>query len=150
MRSMALRPIDEELRIERNPAIRAGVELHHPAVDPFGIELRIDGAVERIGEVDAFAIAADLDHLGAAIELAVLGAGMRRARDDSADPHFARELWLERIAYVVLLQIAGAPARDIAEAIVHGQIDISDERRHGFESLQERRQKLRLGRLGGD
>src|SRR5947209_15245893 len=69
MRPMALRPIDEELRIERNPAIRARVELHHPAVDSLGIELRIDGAVKRIGEVDALPVAADLHHLRPAIEL---------------------------------------------------------------------------------
>ena len=32
VRSMRLRPLDEEFRIERNAALRPGVELHHPAV----------------------------------------------------------------------------------------------------------------------
>src|SRR5437879_3932652 len=81
VRPMRLRPLDEEFRIERNAARGLGVELHHPAVDSIGIELRVDGAVERVGEIHPFAVPADLDHLRAAAERAVLGARMARARD---------------------------------------------------------------------
>src|SRR5215813_14007794 len=76
MRAMRLRPLDEKFRIERDSAFRPGVELHHPAVDSLGIELRIDRAVERVGEIDPLAVAADLDHLRAAVQRAVRGLGM--------------------------------------------------------------------------
>src|SRR5690348_4731034 len=133
---MALRPIDEELWIERDPAGGVGIELDHPAVDALRVELRIDGAVKRVGEINATAIAADLDHLRSASELAVLRRRVARARDDSADAYFAGQLWIERVRYVVLLQIAGAPASHVEQAIVHRQIDIRDERRNSFEALE--------------
>src|SRR5215469_4404220 len=63
MRQVPFRPGQEELRIEGKAAVRIGVELHHPAVEPALVELRVDRAVERVGEVDAPAVAADLDHL---------------------------------------------------------------------------------------
>src|ERR1051325_7205452 len=78
VRALPFRPVDEEFRIEGHAAVRLDVELHHPAIDAFRIELRIDRAVERIGEIDAPPVTADLDHLRAAIELAVLGARMAR------------------------------------------------------------------------
>jgi len=46
VRSMVLRPFDEEFRIERNAVFGLCVELHHPAVDSIGIQLRIDAAIE--------------------------------------------------------------------------------------------------------
>src|SRR5680860_1058729 len=66
MRAVALRPGHEEARIEFDAAIGASVELDHPALDPVGIELRIDCAIERIGKVDPLPVTADLDHLRAA------------------------------------------------------------------------------------
>ena len=147
----ALRPVDEELRVEGDAAIRAGVELHHPAVDALGIELRVDGAIERVGEVDALAVAADLDHLRAAVERAVLGApdGWRatRCRRSCTLPV---SFGLERIGDVVLVQVARSPAGDVEEAVVHRQVDVGDERRHGLEALEHRRQQVRIGRLGRD
>src|SRR5215467_3085440 len=74
VRPMSFRPGHEEFRVERKPAIRVGVELHHPAVETALVELRIDRAVERVGEIDASAVAADFDHLRSATELAVLRA----------------------------------------------------------------------------
>ena len=71
MRPVALRPFDEELRIELNAAAGIDIELHHPAVDSLRIELRIDRAVKRVGEIDAFAVAADLHHLRPAVERSV-------------------------------------------------------------------------------
>src|SRR5580693_6729895 len=63
MRALALRPIDEEIGIEGDAAAGPDVQLHHPAVDAFGIELRVDGSVKRIGEKDAPAVPAHFDHL---------------------------------------------------------------------------------------
>jgi hypothetical protein len=88
--------LHEEFGIEGAAAIGAGIELHHPAVDAFRIELRIDRAVERVGEIDALAVAADLNHLRAAVER-TLCSRMRRPRHDSADAHLAGELRIERV-----------------------------------------------------
>src|SRR5437588_711512 len=74
VRQLSLGPGDEEFRVELEAAIGAGVELHHPAVESAFVELAVDRAIERIGEIDAPAVAADLDHLRPAGELAVLGA----------------------------------------------------------------------------
>src|SRR5262245_18796538 len=76
MRELTLRPGDKELRVEGNAARRIDVELDHPAVETALVELRVDRAVERIGEIDPLAVAADLDHLRPAGKLAVLRAGM--------------------------------------------------------------------------
>src|SRR5262245_39943206 len=81
------RPPHKEPGIEGDAAVRIGVELHHPTLDTVGIELRVNGTVERIGKVDAFAVTADLDHLRSAAQCAVFGAGMRGPRDDAPDPH---------------------------------------------------------------
>src|SRR3954452_9028661 len=110
---MALWPVDEKFRIEGHPATRLHIELDHPSVEAALVELRIDSSIERIGEIDPAAIPADLDHLRAATELSILRPRMRCPRDNAADPHFARELGIERIGDIVLLQIAGAPARHV-------------------------------------
>src|SRR5262245_36545020 len=94
MRAVAFRPGDEEARVEGDAAVRARVELHHPAVDAVRIELRIDRAVERVGEIDALSVPADLDHLRAAVQ-GTARPRVRRARDDAADPDRAGELGLE-------------------------------------------------------
>ena len=101
MRALSLRPVDKEFRIESDAAARLGVELDHPAVDPVGVELRVDGAVKRIGEIDPPPVAAYFDHLWTAAEFAVLRARMVRARDNAADPHLAGELGIERIGYLL-------------------------------------------------
>src|SRR5215469_5076512 len=106
MRPMAGRPVDKEIAVELDAAVGLGIDLDHPTVKALGVELRVDRAVERIGEVNAAAVAANLDHLRSAIEWR--GAfGMRGARHDSADPHLAGQPWIERIADIVLLEIAG-------------------------------------------
>src|SRR5262249_47611440 len=115
---VALRPVDEEFRVEANAAFGLGIELDHPAVNAVGIELRIDRPIEGVGEIDPPPVAADLDHLRAAVELAVLGAGMDGARNDAADAHFPGQLGIERIGDVILLEVAGAPARHVKEAVV--------------------------------
>src|SRR4051794_9044875 len=63
MRKVTLRPVEEELRVAGDPTVLADVELDHPAVQALVVELLVDGAIERVGEVDAPAVAADLDHL---------------------------------------------------------------------------------------
>src|SRR6202022_1123731 len=123
MRQLSLRPFDKEFRIEGKSAVRIGVELDHPAVESALVELRIDCAIERVGEIDPPGVAAHFHHLRSATELAILRTGMGSARDDAADAHLAGELGIERIRYVVLLQVARAPERDIEEAFGHGEVD---------------------------
>src|SRR5262249_61910733 len=106
MRQMPLGPGDEEPGIEGNAAIGVGVELHHPAVESACIELAVDRTIERVGEIDAPAVAADLDHLRPAGKLAVLRPGVAGAGDDAADPYLAGELGIERVGDVVLPQVA--------------------------------------------
>src|SRR4051812_42097813 len=60
VRAMRLWPFDEELVVEADTSGRIGVELHHPTLDAIGIKLRIDGTVERVGEIHAPPVAADL------------------------------------------------------------------------------------------
>ena len=55
MRQVSCRPFDEELLIELDAAIRMSVELHHPAVKSAMVELPVDRAIERVGEIDALA-----------------------------------------------------------------------------------------------
>ena len=70
------------------------VELDHPAVDALGVELRVPGGVQRVGQVDALAVAADLDHLRAAVDGA--RGRVRRVADDPADAHAAGLLRVAR------------------------------------------------------
>src|SRR5215217_2666022 len=60
--------VEEEVGVEGHPTGRVSVELDHPALDALGIELRVPGQVEGVGDIDAAAIAADLDHLRSAVE----------------------------------------------------------------------------------
>src|SRR5882724_5749258 len=124
MRPVAHGPLDEEFRIEGDATLGLRVKLYHPAVDAIWIELRIDRAVERVGEIDPSAIAADLDHLRSAVERPVLGARMRCSRDDTPDAHFARHFRLGWVGDVVLLHVACSPTGNIEKAIVHRQIDV--------------------------
>ena len=110
--------------------------------------MRINRAVKRIGEIDPPAVAADLDHLRTAVQGAVSGAGMGGARNDAADAHPAGLLRLERIRYVILDHVAGPPAGDVKKPVVHRQVDIGDQRRHGLEALQQRRKDIGIRRLG--
>src|SRR3954467_15346788 len=97
--------LDEEVGVAREVAF--AVELDHPAVDALGIELLVPARVERVRQVDALAVAAHLDHLGAAVDLAARrGAG---APDDPAKVHRAGLLGVARVADVVALELARAP-----------------------------------------
>ena len=57
---------------------------------------------------------------------------------------------LEGVGDVELLQLAGAPAGDVEELVVDAQLDVGDQRRHGLERLEGRRQLVLLRRLGRD
>src|SRR5207248_6437575 len=60
--------LNKELFIEFHPAFWIIVDFHHPALYSIGIELFVPRGVERVSEIDALAVAADLNHLRSAIE----------------------------------------------------------------------------------
>src|SRR5260370_42144822 len=117
MRPVRGRPLDQEARIELNAALGRRIELHHPALETIGIKLFVDGAIQRIGEIHAAAVAAYLDHLRSAVQVAASSLRVRFARYDAADSHCTRELRCERIGHVVLPQVAGTPAGDVEKTV---------------------------------
>src|SRR3954471_14593708 len=76
---------DEELWIEGHAAVRRDVDARHPAPNAVGVELRVPRGVERVREIDASAVATDLDHLRPAIQRALAGLRVRRPPDDATD-----------------------------------------------------------------
>jgi hypothetical protein len=51
----------------RRCPVGIGIKLHHPAFDAVAVELWIDRAIKRAGELHTLAVVADLDHLRAAV-----------------------------------------------------------------------------------
>src|SRR5215218_4528430 len=99
--------VEEEVLVEGHSPVLRRVQLHHPALDAVRIELGVPGEVERVRDVDASPVAADLDHLRSAVERA----GRRRVpvtAHDAADPDRTGLLGVEGVRHVVLLQLTGA------------------------------------------
>ena len=126
------------------------INLRHPSADPVRIELLVPGAIERVGEVDPPPVAADFHHLRAAVQ--------RLSRTASDAPRAGR---CRRASRPVSFGLNGsetsycrssprAPAGDVQEPVVEREIDVGDQRRHGLEALQQRRQLFGIGGLGGD
>ncbi len=148
MRAIAVGEFDPVVVGERQPAVRPRMREHLRARHAVRIELVVPRRIQRIGPVHAPAVAADLDHLRAACEPAAVR--VRRTARDAADAYRPREHRIVRIRHVVLAHLAGAPARHVQEAVVERQVDVGHERRHRAESLQQRRQLIGRGRLGGN
>src|SRR4029077_8546670 len=87
--TMWRRPFHEESLVEGDASARLGVELYHPSLDPVGIELGVDGAIKRVGDVHALAIAADLARLSTPRQRSILGVWMCGLRHDATDPDLA-------------------------------------------------------------
>src|SRR4249919_325420 len=117
MRQVAIGPGQEEVFVKFDPTLWLGVDLDHPSLDPIGIKLAIDCAVERIGEVDAASIATDLYHLGSAIKR-LTAPWMRGAGDNATNAQFPSKFRLERVGDVVLVKLACAPAGDVKVLVV--------------------------------
>ncbi len=148
MRAIAVGELDPVVVGERQSALRPDMREYLRGRHAVRVELVVPRRIERVGPVHAPAVAADLDHLRAARERAAVR--VRRAAHDAADAHRPREHRVVRIRHVVLAHLAGAPARHVEEAIIERQVDVGHERRHGAESLQQRRQFVGRGRLGRD
>src|SRR6266487_3211407 len=104
-------PVREEPRVDDEPApVRVGVELGRPGPDPAGVEDEVPRPVQRVGDVDAPAVAADLDHLRPAAEPLAGRGRVRLAPYDPAELDRAGLARVERVGDVVLLEFPCAPA----------------------------------------
>src|SRR5690242_3493823 len=105
--------LEEEALVKTDAAALGDVQLGHPGAYAVRVELLVPRTVERVGEVDALAVAGDLAHLRAAGQWLIRPRRVRHAPDNAAEPDRADLARVERVAHVVLLQFAGAPARDV-------------------------------------
>src|SRR5581483_7131418 len=101
-----------------------GVEFGHPRADAPGIEHLVPRSVERVGDVDAPAVAADLHHLRPAAQRHVWHARMRLAPHDPAEPHRRRLLRVKWVADVELLEFTCRPTGYIQPTVVDGEVDV--------------------------
>src|SRR5687767_5468995 len=60
--------LEEEPRVQIHAAFGSQIHLGHPTADTLRVELVIPGRIEPVGDVDALAVSADLDHLRAAVQ----------------------------------------------------------------------------------
>src|SRR5690348_373351 len=91
-------PIREEPRAHGESAtVQIGVELGRPGPDPVRVEDEVPRPVQRIGDVYAPAVAADLDHLRAAAEPLAGRGRVRLAPYDPAELHRAGLARVERV-----------------------------------------------------
>src|SRR4051812_2575648 len=100
---------EEPLVRHEAPDAGIGVELRHPRADTGWEELVVPGAVERVGEVDPPAVAADLHHLRAAGQRPVRLSRVGGAAHDPAQTCRADLARPRRVRDVELLELAGAP-----------------------------------------
>jgi len=71
LRPVALRPFDEELRIERKPPPGSTSSFTIQPSIPLRVELWVDRAIKRVGEIYTFAVAVISTICGPAVEMAV-------------------------------------------------------------------------------
>src|SRR5215216_4848142 len=123
--------VGEEPRVHGHPTRpRVGVQLGRPGPDAVGVEDVVPDPVERVGDVHAAAVAADLHHLRPPSEPQLRRGGVGLTADDAAELDRAGLDGVEDVADVVLLELAGAPAGDVQPAVVDRQVDVADQRRH--------------------
>src|SRR5947207_14152920 len=117
MRPVPVRKAHPVVLCEFKATARAGIGHYLDARNSLRIELVVPRRVERVGPVDPFAVAADLDHLGAAcIGLAIR---MRRTAYITAGADRSGELRLSGIGDIVLTHLAGAPTGDVEKLAIH-------------------------------
>src|SRR5580704_6977000 len=110
--------LDEKLFIQAHPTLRVRVDLDHPTLYAIWIELLVPRRVQRVGEINALSVAADLDHLRRALQLLTGLAWVRRAAHDATHMDRTRLLRVGGIGDVVLDELASPPARNVEESVV--------------------------------
>src|SRR5262245_51657072 len=64
--------MQEEVRVQFHATSWLGIDADHPSFQQVRIELIIPGTIKTVCQVDAFAVAADLNHLWAAQEPSIV------------------------------------------------------------------------------
>src|SRR5215831_14766362 len=100
MRPVSVREAYPVILCQLEAAARARIRHDLRAWYAAGIELVIPSRIERVGPVDPFAVAANLDHLGTACIL--LAARVGRTPSNAADVDRARKLRLPRVGDIIL------------------------------------------------
>src|SRR5687767_8860065 len=90
--------LQEEPRVQFHAAFGSHIDLDHPAADTIRVELFVPRRVEPVREVNALAVAADLDHLRATVQRLLWLTGVRGAADNAAESEGGDFLRLERVA----------------------------------------------------
>src|SRR5688572_19946123 len=120
--------VGEEPGVGGQPAaVGVGIQFGQPGPDPLGVEEVVPDPIEGVGDIDPAAVAADLDHLGAAAQGLVGGGRVGGAAGDAAEADRARLPRAGRVADVVLFELASAPAGDIQPAVIHRQVEVGDQ-----------------------
>src|SRR6516225_10181073 len=138
---------NEKVWIKRQRAVRPGIGFNEPGTDSVRIYLLVPGRIQRVGKINAFSVAAYLHHLRTAIQRYVQLFRMGRATYDSADMKHGCELRAIGNRDVVTAQFPGSPAGYIKPFIIKRQVKVSNEGWNRLETLQQRRQQIRVRRL---
>src|SRR5215469_2707802 len=70
--------------------------------------------------------------------------------DDATQTNRVNFLWMKRVGYIILNELAGAPTGHVKRAVVQREINVGNEWRHGAKALQEGRKIRSLGGLCRD
>src|SRR5256885_5808098 len=124
----ALLECREEAFVQAQATLGLGMNRGRPAFDPVGVELLVPTRVQRVGEIGALPVAAELHHLRAAVQRSALG--MRCLADNATEVDAAGLLGLEGIADIELMKLAGTQRRHVESAIVEGEDDVAKQRRY--------------------
>ena len=123
--------INVEIGIDRQTAlIRIAVNLEQvrSGTGEIGIKLVIPTAQQRIGDIEALSIQAELQHLRTAPKAVPLD--HFALTEDTATPDLPCQLRLCWVADVVLADVAVQPVGQIKIAVIHRKQQIRDERRN--------------------
>ena len=124
--------INEEVFVDFHAAVfRVTIDHHHAAAifSNLWVELIVPSGEQRGGDIEAFAVERELDHLRPTGDLTTVD--FRRFAKQATHPDLAGELWIGRISDVVLADVAVQPVAEIEKAIIHRQEDHADQARHG-------------------
>ena len=126
-----LAKIDVEALVEGHatlPGVAVDLQEVRAVPGDLGVELVVPGAVEGVGDVEAFAVEAELEHLRSAAEF--LAAEFAGLAEEAAEPDLAGEPGVGGVAHVILADVAVQPVGEVEIPVVHRQDEIGDQPRH--------------------
>src|SRR5271155_1180976 len=93
--------LQKEFRINHHPALRLGIDFHHPAANSIRIELRVPGSIKRVSEIDSPPVATHFNHLRAAVQWSARILRMSRTPHDATQMNRPSLLGMKRVGYIV-------------------------------------------------